>query len=593
MKKTLYQLLTTTVILLTLFSCRKDQAHEQYNENPNPIKPDLTVKVVTHVAGFVTDENNKPVFNVQVVAGTKQALTDEYGYFSIKDVSLPETAGFVKVNKNGYFPGYKTFQPEAGKENFVRVKLVPKTIAGNVDAATGGTVTLTSGARVVLPANGVVMASGGGTYSGTVNVSMHWIDASDISSHELTMPGDARGVDKDGNLAFVRSFGVLAVELTSGSGQLLQIATGKTATISIPVPTSMNAAAPASIPLWSFNETEGLWKQEGTANKSGNAYTGEVSHFSFWDGAIGLPLVNLTTQIVDASLQPLANVAVGVRYAGQPVNAGYGTFAHTDANGIVSGAVPANASLTIGVLTPCALESYAHNFSTTTSNIDLGTLTGNLGQSLVTITGTATNCSGQPVTDGYIQLFDNGFFNRATIVNGAFSFTGVACTNQVTNLVVIDNSTHQQSAVQVLNLVAGVNNLGAVSACGTSTVGVINYTIDGVPRTLTEPVNTLSAYLGGGVWTTVLDVIPSPGTPAITFQFDGGTALGTGHNVNDVFTTGVPDGRLYMPTPLAVTVTEFGNTGGFISGQFSGTMNEFTSGIPHTISCNFRIRRYQ
>lgn len=591
MKKNYFQFLMIAAALL-LFSCRKDQAHEQYTEDPNPVKPDLTVKVITHVAGFITDENNKPIFNAQVVAGTKQTATDEYGYFSIRDVSLPKTAGLIKVVRGGYFQGYKTIQPQAGKESFVRVKLMPKANAGTIDASGGGSITLTSGARVVLPANGVVFANGGAAYNGPVNVAAHWIDASDIAMHELSMPGDARGVDKEGNLAFVRSFGALAVELTSSSGQLLQIATGKNASITIPIPATMNANAPASLPLWSFDETEGLWKQEGTANKSGNAYTGDVSHFSFWDGAVGLPLVNLTTQIVDASLNPLANVAVGIRYAGQPLNAGFGTFAHTDANGVVTGAVPANTSLTLSVLTPCALESYSHNFNTTITNIDLGTITGNLGQSQVTITGTATNCSGQPVTDGYIQMFENGFFNRAAIVNGVFNFTGVTCTNQVVNLVAIDNTTHQQSSVQILNLVPGVNNIGAISACGTSTVGTISYTIDGVPRTLIEPTNTLFGVHTSG-WSTVFDVVPSPGVAAISFQFDGGTSLGSGHNVFDVFTTAVPDGRLYMATPLTVTITEFGNAGGFMSGQFSGTMNEFVSGTPHTINCNFRVRRYQ
>jgi hypothetical protein len=594
MKKNYFQILMIAAAVL-LFSCRKDQAHEQYTGDPNPIKPDLTIKVITHVAGFITDENNKPVYRAQVTAGTKQTLTDEYGYFSIRDVSLPQTAGLIKIVKNGYFQGYKTVQPQTGKESFVRLKLLPKTNTGTIDAAGGGSVTLTSGARVVLPANGVVLANGGSPYSGTVNVAAHWIDASDIAMHELSMPGDARGVDKEGNLAFVRSFGVLAVELTGSGGQLLQIATGKNATITIPVPATMNASAPASVPLWSFDEVEGLWKQEGTANKTGNVYTGDVSHFSFWDGAVGLPLVNLTTQIIDAALNPLANVAVGVRYAGQPLNAGFGTFAHTDANGVVTGAVPANTSLTLSVLTPCALESYSHNFTTNSTNIDLGTITGNLGQSLVTITGTATNCSGQPVTDGYIQLYDNGFFNRASIVNGVFSFTGVTCTNQVTNLVAIDNTTHQQSSVQLLNLVPGMNNIGAVSACGTSTVGVINYTIDGVPKTIVEPARTISGYYtpAGSGWTTILDVIPAPGTSEFNFQFDGGTAIGSLHNLADIFTTAVADGRLTSSLPLTVTITEFGDAGGFISGQFSGTMNEFTSGTPHTINCNFRVRRYQ
>lgn len=592
MKKNLYHLLVAFVVLLGI-SCRKDQAHENYVEHPPVIKPDLTIKITSSVAGFVTDENDKPVYGAVVNAGNKQTSTDEYGYFKITDALLPEAAAFVKINKNGYFLGFKTFTPKTGKQNFVRLKLVRKNTSGTVDAAAGGAVTATNGARVVLPANGVVIASNGAAYNGTVNVAMHWIDPSDIQAHQLSAPGDARGLDKEDHLMYVKSFGTLAVELTSNSGQLLQIATGKLATINIPIPASMTAA-PSSVSLWSFDENNGLWKQEGSATKSGSVYTGEVSHFSFWDGATGIPLVNFTAQVVDAALQPLANVAVGIRYANQTFNAGGGTFAHTDANGIVTGAVPANANLAFAVLTPCALESYTHNFSTTTGAIDLGTVTGNMGQSLVTITGNVVDCNNQPVTNGYVQTFENGLFNRTPIVNGTFSFTGVACTNMVTNLVAVDNNANKQSAVQTITLVPGTNNLGTISSCGVSTVGIINYTIDGVPHTLVEPAKTLHAYYTSvSGWTTVLDVVPVPGVSGINFQFDGGDALGTGHHVSDVFSTGFTDGRAYTTTPLTVTITEFGNPGGFISGHFSGQLNEFTSGTPRTISCDFRVRRFQ
>jgi hypothetical protein len=595
MKKTLTRLLVAFAALLALNACRKDQAYERYTENDNHVKPDLSIKVTSSVAGFILNENNEPVPFAKVTAGSKEIVTDEFGYFSLADASVPEAAGLVKVEKTGYFNGYKTFLPQVGKESFVRIKLLPKNNPGSVDAISGGTVTIATGASITLPGNAVVLAAGGSSYTGAVNIAVQYLDPTDLATHQYTQPGDARGIDAEEHLAILKSFGTLAVELTGSAGQLLQIAAGKQATISIPIPASLSSAAPSSVPLWSFDETNGLWKQESTLQKNGTTYTGQVSHFSFWDGATGIPLVNLTTQIVDVSLQPLAHVAVGVRYTGQPFNAGFGTFGYTDANGYIHASVPANANLTLSVLTPCETEAYSTNFSTTNGNIDLGTITGNLGQSHVTITGIAVDCNNQPVTNGYVQSYDNGFFNRIPIVNGAFSYTGVACGNAMTHLVVIDDNAHQQSETQSVMLNTGLNDLGTISACGTSIVGTISYTLDAVTKTFTEPADTLSSYfLSQAGWTLVLKIIASQSTnPDFNFQFDGGNATGTGHKVTEIFSKDFPGGRLVAPVPLTVTITEYGKPGSFISGSFSGLVLDFATNAPHNISCTFRVRRFQ
>lgn len=591
--KTFTRILVLLTAIVVFNSCRKDRAHERYTENNLPQKPDLSVKVTTSVAGFVMDENDNPVGRVQVVAGTKEVLTDEFGYFSISDVSLPKTAGFVKVEKTGYFTGYRTFLPQEDKESFVLIKLLPKTNFGNIDAVSGGTVNTPEGARVTLPSNGVVVASGGAAYTGTVNVAMRWIDASDRETVRLSAPGDSRGIDNEDHLKLLNSYSSIAVELTDNSGQLLQIAPGKQATISIPVPSSLSGSAPATIDLWSFDESNGLWKQESTAVKNGNSYTGNVSHFSFWDGATGVPLVQISARIVDASLQPLVNVAVVITIAGQPDNSGFGKFARTDANGFVFGSVMANTNFVLKVITPCATDAYSHNFNTANSDIDLGTFTGNMGQGLVTITGTALDCNNLPVTNGYVQTYDNGFYNRVPIVNGAFSFTGLACTNTETTFVVIDNNAYQQSTPQTINLITGANDLGVIAACGTSTIGTISFTIDGVTRNLVEPADTLAAFFISpqGIWTAVLKLSPNT-NPDINFQFDGGAAVGNGHKVTEIFSKEFPGGRAIAPVPLTVTITEYGSVGGFISGSFSGLVLDFPNNGVHNMSCNFRIRRY-
>lgn len=593
MQKNKIVFILLSVMLFASAACRKNFSDEKYTEIANPVTPDLTVKVNTTVAGFIIDESNKPVAGAQVSAGNKQSATDEYGYFRISNVSLPKTAGFVKISKAGYYAGFRTFIAIQDKEQFVRVKLLTKTETGVVNAAAGGTVTAADGAKVSLPANGIVTASNGAAYNGQVHVSVRNIDMATVADLQLATPGDSRGTDDEGHLKYLKSYAAVAVELTNDAGDRLQIAKGSSAGITIPVASSLASAAPSSIPLWSLDETTGLWKQESTAVKTGGNYTGSVSHFSFWDGAVGIPLVNFTAQVVNTNLQPLANVPVVITFANLPANAGYGRFGFTDANGVVTGAIPASASLVLDVMTPCAVPAYSHPFTTSTSDIDLGTLTGNMGQGMVTLTGSVTNCSGQPVTNGYVQTYDNGFYNRIAVNNGSFSFTGLACTNTVTSYVAVDNVTHQQNNPQTVTLVPGINNLGALSACGTSTIGYITYIIDGVTRTMTEPTDTLAAYaFAASPWTTIINLAAGQNSPTMSLQFDGGNTVGNGHKISDLWSPGYASGRAYAPVPLTVTITEFGNAGGFIRGSFSGMVLDFTTNAIHNVSYDFRIKRY-
>lgn len=580
------------LFVIALFqSCRKDYAHENYTEEEKPIIPDLSVKIQASVAGFVTNENGEAVFNAEVAAGNKTATTDEFGYFHISDASLPEIAGFIKVKKNSYFTGYKTFLAEQGKENFVRIKLLPQNNAATIDAGSGGSVDLPGGTRLTLPPAAVVIASSGASYTGAINVSTHFIDPTNVQNSRLQSPGDGRGIDEKGHLQLLNTYGILAVELTGNSGQLLQIAAGKQATIVLPIPSSMTASAPATISLWSFDETNGLWKQEGTATKSGNSYTGTASHFSFWTGAVAIPLIQFTAQIVNPSLQPIANAAIGIRGVDEPFNAGYGRFGYSDANGYVTGSIPANRQLLLNVLTPCETEAYSHSFNSGSSDIDLGTLTGNLGQGMVTISGNALDCNNQPVTNGYVQTYDNGFNNRINIVNGTFSFTGLACTNTAVSYVAIDKNANQQGAPQSISLVAGLNDLGTITSCGTSTLSSVVITIDGVTTTIAEPADQLFTVfnsLAGG-FTTVIKI----NNPQFNFQFDGPSAITGSHKIAEIFSDLFPGGRAIAPVPLTVNVTQFAIPGGFISGNFNGLMLDFPANGIHNVSCDFRVRRFQ
>jgi hypothetical protein len=71
--------------------------------------------------------------------------------------------------------------------------------------------------------------------------------------------------------------------MKDGSGNELKLKSGKKATINVPVATTQQSTAASTIPLWHFNETTAVWEEEGAATLNGTIYTGEVSHFSWWN----------------------------------------------------------------------------------------------------------------------------------------------------------------------------------------------------------------------------------------------------------------------------------------------------------------------
>src|SRR5262249_46667295 len=155
-------------------------------------------------------------------------------------------------------------------------------VSGTVSGSGGGTVTVQGGGNVVFAGNSFVNTAGNSAYTGTVSVSTYFLNPT-ASNFTDIMPGTLRGISANNEETGLQSFGMMAVELTGAGGEKLQLGANKTATLTFPIPAGLQASAPATIPLWSFNDTTGLWKEEGFATKQGTNYVGSVSHFSFWN----------------------------------------------------------------------------------------------------------------------------------------------------------------------------------------------------------------------------------------------------------------------------------------------------------------------
>ena len=591
MKKNLFLFILLSGILFFYNSCKKNSNDEQ---TVPPVVPDLSTQVITTVSGFITDENGAAVESASIKAGTVIVLTDQYGYFRISNAAFAKSAGYIKVNKAGYFDGYRTFIPVGGKESFVRLQLIPKVSNGIVDAATGGTVTTSNGASVNLPGNAVVVASSNTVYTGTISIAIHWLDPTDQAVTQQTMPGDLRGIDESGYLQSLVTYGMMAVELTGSSGELLQIANGKKASLDFPIPSSLQATAPFNIPLWYFDESKGLWKEEGKAVKNGNKYTGEVSHFSYWNCDFPLPLVNFSAQLVDTGSKPISNIAVSITISGIP-NSTHTSY--TDANGFVIGMVPANSNLEVAIKTPCNTEANTQTIHTSNQDVNLGSIKIDLSQYGASFKGTVNNCNGLPVTDGYVIITDQGINNMVELVNGVFNASGMICApgNQG-KVIAVDRSTSMLSTVQQVILNSGINDFGTIAACGAVTE-VITYVLDGIPYVYTAPQHSfIGSHTAPNTNTWVViesrNLLNGGATDFKTYWY--GNSTGTFLIASDVIHLGTEAYYLMNLNSVSVNVTAFGSIGEPIAGNFSGCIlkHAFNNSM-HTLSASFNVIRDQ
>jgi hypothetical protein len=585
MKKILSLGFAAIILALCIFiSCQKKDDNSPDNK---PIE-----NVTASISGQILDNNNQPVSGAVVKAGTASATTDLNGNFSISNVSLDKNAGFVKVAKDGFFEGSRTIVVNTGAVNYVTIQLIKKTVSGTVSGSTGGTITVQGGGSVVFTGNSFVNNTGNSAYTGTVSVSTYFLNPTASNFTEI-MPGTLRGITASNEETGLQSFGMMAVELNGAGGEKLQLAAGKTATLTFPIPTGLQAAAPPTIPLWSFNDSTGLWKEEGVATKQGTNYVGTVGHFTFWNCDFPYGVVDFKAVIKDQNGNALFPARVELMTTGDSITR-YG-FDYTDANGLVSGKIPKGKTLQLKVYSWCKTVLYTKEIGPFNNTADLGTITVSFtGTSQVTVSGTAVNCNGNALTNGYVDISIDSIHNRAAVTNGSFSLTITRCSGTPTTAVVTayDLDANQSGTATNVAVNSATVNAGKLSACGNSLVEFLNFTLNGTTVNYIAPTDSLRLRIWtGNMYTSILARRRSPNDPnRVSLSLD--VIKGTGiYALDDVYI--LQNQKWYVqPSTINLNITEFGAEGtGYISGNFSGNLKDSSTQAAVPTNLSFRIRR--
>jgi hypothetical protein len=223
------------------------------------------------------------------VAGGAPGLTGADGKASVSvDRAVSAT---LRFSKPGYADQIKAFTlPASAESGYLEVVMTPRMAAATLaDAAAGGTIDGSDGARVSFEAGSLVDAAGAPVV-GAVQVGITPID---VAANARAFPGKFEGTRPSGQQGLIESYGTAEFILTQ-AGIPVQLAPGRKATIEIPIYTAKNRDGSAVkegdvFPLWSLNERSGTWIEEGSgrvvaaASPSGLALRGEVTHFSWWN----------------------------------------------------------------------------------------------------------------------------------------------------------------------------------------------------------------------------------------------------------------------------------------------------------------------
>lgn len=579
----LYSLL---MILVLLVSCKSDSFIDTENQVNQETNFNFGNSTQRNFHGLVLSTDGSPVSGATVTIGTSTVQTNSKGLFVIKNADVKENFAYVKTTKAGFVNGSRTMVPTSGS-NKINIMMIPATNTSTIASGATATVSLPNGTKVKF--DGSFKDASGNAYSGNVNVAMFHLKPSDQYLNEL-MPGSLLATNTAGNARIMETFGMLHVQLTGASGQNLQIASGHTAEMTVAIDATQTSVAPATLPLWTFNETTGIWQEEGFVTKVGNNYVGNVSHFSWWNCDAPFNQCILNVHVQNSAAQPLTNVKIQILRQNQA-----STSATTDGNGNASGIIPAGENLTLKILDACNNVILTNNIGPFANNSTNTLPAITIAQSLsntVTITGTLKDCSGNNVTNGLAYLSypsnSNYFASYSTaVINGSFSFNVLSCAASQQLTFLGSDFTNLQTTGNInFTATAPTTNLGNLTVCTATTEFVTSQTDTQPIKYFVTPIyasNNSQSPIGNGG----LNVSSQNATGSFYLTTQNVSGVGTyTSNFSLESSGGVINAN---GNNLTLQVSNFGAVGQYIDFTINGTYTNSTGS--HTLSVTGHVLR--
>ncbi|WP_158971421.1 hypothetical protein [Paraglaciecola sp. L3A3] len=285
------------LILITLLTLGCFDSANKSTDDPtsNPAGESTITSIIT-----VVNTRGMPLTDVTATSDTFTIQSQAYNEQSQLQIDLDSSSsyGVIRLSKAGYSDAI-LFQEHSELSQSHTVTLLERAPAIIFDAFLGGELTGIDGATVSIPSESLVRADGS-LVTGNVELYITPIDIQDeMTAHAF--PGSFYGLPNADEIPVglevqqqLFSFGVTEFSFYE-NGEELQLKEGAVAEIELPIYVSKNIydedlVIGGKIPLWSLNESTGLWEQQGegtiVANpqvESGFSLSGTTTHFTYFN----------------------------------------------------------------------------------------------------------------------------------------------------------------------------------------------------------------------------------------------------------------------------------------------------------------------
>ena len=264
------------------------------------------------IVGQVMDTAGDALDGVTVTAEAGTATTNEQGWFTLPDVLVASRVRLM-FTKEGYATAHRLVDVEPEQNSYISAVMSAVDTTEQVDAGTGGTATTDDGEGSIELGPNSLVDEEGNPFDGTATVSVTAFDPTDEMEIDA-FPGEYLGINAASEQVPLKSYGFMNIAVADGSGEPLQLAAGKTATITTKVPTALRseAASLGTCPLWTYDPETGYWQEEGQGSydAASEAFVGAVSHLSTWNWDVAYPRAFISGRVINSIGLPVEGARV-------------------------------------------------------------------------------------------------------------------------------------------------------------------------------------------------------------------------------------------------------------------------------------------
>jgi len=394
------------------------------------------------IVGVVVDTSGIPVANAQVTLVDESELTDAQGRFAFENVLIDEKGTHLAVANVGYVTTGVRIYPVKALRQTIDVTLVSEAIGFVIDNNTGGIVNHASGLTLTFAPESVLSA--GKLFEGGFNVNIFFIDPQDDANFEKQLRAYDVHNQVSTSLPKIDPISMAYITVTDDKGIELNINPELPVKVDFPIKSNSSTLS-QTLDLLSFDDSNGLWIDEGSAVKDADNYKAELSHFSWWTVS---NIVDTKTLCLDfnSSLDepPGDNIFVINTVSGNHIY-----FGTVDYDNAVCIPVPSNEELIIKAYKYCVVE--VGEITIKTQELGNDPLSFNITENTTgyNISVSINDCNDDPL-EGEFEVSYKGQSDLKEVTGSSFEVMLNECFDQdKVDLIIKDNNTSNIYTISV------------------------------------------------------------------------------------------------------------------------------------------------